>query len=74
MVIENMEVEIFRGKKAARKRTPISFYNKLITEVTGDNLKVQSKHEKKNCFFLFVGARCEWNVAQMSRFTCFAID
>ena len=20
------------------------------------------------------GARCEWNVAQMSRFTCFAID
>ena len=54
MVIENMEVEIFRGKKAARKRTPISFYNKLITEVTGDNLKVQSKHEKKNCFFLFV--------------------
>ena len=45
MVIENMEL------LQRYSEPPISFYNKLITVVTGDNLKVQSKHEKRIASF-----------------------
>ena len=49
VVIENMEL------LQRYSEPPISFYNKLITVVTGDNLKVQSKHEKRIASFFLGG-------------------